>query len=398
MDDAEQKQRTDVLCARALFERARWTTLFSPLGTLFVAWMQWDNVGLSRILGWMALNTVFDACTLVVSHRVLRPGTSDARLLYWLKVQTALRALQGLSWGSASVVFHIAGPEAFINDLMILVVLIAVAMVGIINLAPSFITLVLYTGGVLVVPALLYAWIGDAQHVTFTVGLLILMGIQLQAGWDAYTQHRNGARLLVVNQQMSSDLADSVASVKIANATLEQRNQELDQLNLALQHMAMHDKLTGLYNRHFIVQVLETQHEVFQRHGNPCSILLMDLDHFKRVNDTFGHGVGDRVLTAFAQCVQPLLRQSEYFGRIGGEEFILVMPMSTLEAAVMLAQRIRHTLAESDLLAGFADAWRVTASIGVAEVSTQEDMETWMARADMALYRAKQQGRDRVEV
>jgi diguanylate cyclase (GGDEF)-like protein len=141
---------------------------------------------------------------------------------------------------------------------------------------------------------------------------------------------------------------------------------------------------------------LKRQYEMFGRYGTVCSIVLIDIDHFKRVNDSFGHGVGDTVLVSLARCVEPLLRQGDFFGRHGGEEFILVLPMTNGVAAAQLAERIRNKLKECDLLAGQKDAWRISASFGVAEIRAGESLEAWLTRADQALYRAKEHGRDRV--
>jgi diguanylate cyclase (GGDEF)-like protein len=393
---AEHEARVDVLCARDLFQRAHQTVFLAPLGTLFLGWMALDMAGPLTVLAWMLLNSLPEAGNYWQTRRLLRNPGPDARVPFWHGVQVWLRFAQGLTWGSAAIFFHVEGPDAFELDMVVLVVLVAVSTSGVINMAPSFRTLRLFACGVLGVPAVFYLWLGDVQHVSIAVGLVILLLIEFKLGWDAWAQHRNGVRQLVMNQLMSERLAESMAEVRVANAALEQRNDELDRLNRELEHLATHDKLTGLYNRHFIVRQLEQLHQQQQRYGNPCSLILIDIDHFKRVNDSCGHAAGDAVLAAFARHVRPLLRQGDFPGRHGGEEFILVLPMTDLQAALQLAERVRGELAAIELPELPQDC-RVTASFGVAQLAPGESLDDWLARADRALYRAKESGRNRVE-
>ena len=130
------------------------------------------------------------------------------------------------------------------------------------------------------------------------------------------------------------------------------------------------------------------------RGDTPFSVLLMDLDHFKEINDKHGHQVGDRVLTNFVQCVEQVLRRPSVIGRYGGEEFIVILPDTTQEQAVQVAERIQSHLRSQTV------SPKVTASIGVAcSVQAQHDtLSAMIGRADAALYAAKRNGRDRIEV
>jgi diguanylate cyclase (GGDEF)-like protein len=174
---------------------------------------------------------------------------------------------------------------------------------------------------------------------------------------------------------------------------LEQRNQQLDELNRQVNAVAIHDQLTGLYNRHFIVNQLERQFGSFRRYGNACSIIMADIDNFKQVNDRYGHGVGDEVLVAFSRLVESMVRQEDLVGRYGGEEFLLVLPMTNVAAATQLAQRIRIRLAAEPLV-DQPVMLVVTASFGVAQIRSGESIDTWLQRVDQALYRAKGHGRN----
>lgn len=156
------------------------------------------------------------------------------------------------------------------------------------------------------------------------------------------------------------------------------------------------DPLTGLGNRRTTLDDLQTRFGLSRRHGRALSVIMCDLDHFKSINDSLGHGAGDAVLRAFGERVRQGLRTTDIAGRIGGEEFLLVLPETDLEGATLLAERLRQSTCDTPFpLAG--EPLTVTVSLGVAERS-HEDREggTLLARADRALYDAKRQGRNRV--
>ncbi len=163
-----------------------------------------------------------------------------------------------------------------------------------------------------------------------------------------------------------------------------------------LQDQSTRDPLTGLANRGTILEELQSRFDLSRRHGRPLSVVMCDLDYFKRINDTHGHGAGDLVLSSFGELVRQNLRGSDLAGRIGGEEFLLVLPETDLEGAMFLAERLRGALGGTPQV--LADAvLNVTCSLGVAQGGTMDrDGGMLLARADGALYQAKHQGRDRV--
>ncbi|WP_295448132.1 diguanylate cyclase [uncultured Thiodictyon sp.] len=157
--------------------------------------------------------------------------------------------------------------------------------------------------------------------------------------------------------------------------------------------MAMQDPLTGTWNRIRLDEAAQTEMARFVRHGHPVSVIMVDLDHFKGINDKFGHASGDRILRGFSRIAQDCIRANDVLGRWGGEEFVLLLPDSTLPDAVALAERIRSALAGH----AFGGGIKVTASFGVATCQASDTWESWLHRADLALYRAKAAGRNRVE-
>ena len=156
--------------------------------------------------------------------------------------------------------------------------------------------------------------------------------------------------------------------------------------------LARKDVLTEVWNRAHIEDVASQEIERFRRHGIPVSIVMIDLDHFKSINDRFGHSVGDQVLRKFCAKVKESIRVSDVLGRWGGEEFLLVLPNCPLDSAMDLAERIRIGVQKER----FSGAGELSASFGVADFDPRENWDSWLNRADMALYQAKNEGRNRV--
>ncbi|MDP3228952.1 MAG: GGDEF domain-containing protein [Acidovorax sp.] len=162
-----------------------------------------------------------------------------------------------------------------------------------------------------------------------------------------------------------------------------------DRLRTELEHLASHDSLTNTLNRRALLQRCEDELERAQRYGNGPSIMMLDLDNFKAVNDTHGHQHGDAVLVHFAERTRQVLRRADRLGRYGGEEFLVLLPGADTEAATRVAQRIHATLA-----AGHALDCQV--SIGLTSwTGSHETLDFMLSRADAALYRAKHEGRNR---
>ncbi|GLH73514.1 diguanylate cyclase [Geothrix limicola] len=161
----------------------------------------------------------------------------------------------------------------------------------------------------------------------------------------------------------------------------------------SLEQLASTDLLTGAWNRRHFEEAVEAEMHRARRHGHALSLLLLDIDHFKRVNDTYGHPEGDRVLRQVADCIRAAIRQSDSLTRWGGEEFIVLMPETDPASAMVLAERIREGIAGHH----FEGIGTVTASLGVAEYLPFAPLETWLERADQAMYQAKRKGRNRVE-
>lgn len=165
-----------------------------------------------------------------------------------------------------------------------------------------------------------------------------------------------------------------------------------ERMRIEFEHRATHDSLTNALTRRHMDDACRMELERSRRNGRSMALLMMDLDHFKAVNDSYGHQAGDRVLINFVIKVNALLRPSDQLGRFGGEEFMLLLPETSLEDAVQVAQRIRAICAEP------AHGPGCTVSIGVASTQDGRDtLDALLARADAAMYQAKDNGRNRVE-
>jgi diguanylate cyclase (GGDEF)-like protein len=164
-----------------------------------------------------------------------------------------------------------------------------------------------------------------------------------------------------------------------------------------LQLLANRDDLTGLMNRRHFMESATTELRRAQRYGRPTAVALGDLDFFKSLNDTYGHGAGDAVLRTFAELLTESLRQSDLVCRYGGEEFAFLFPESTVGQAHILVERFREHCAAQEIRLPDGLLVRVTLSIGLADASNCP-IEVALQRADLALYEAKRLGRNRVIV
>ncbi|MEA3192509.1 MAG: diguanylate cyclase [Betaproteobacteria bacterium] len=167
------------------------------------------------------------------------------------------------------------------------------------------------------------------------------------------------------------------------------------ELQLAVERigeLAIRDELTGVYNRRYLMEALAREQSRAERLGTPFAVCLIDIDHFKSINDSFGHAAGDSVLKEFARLIPPELRGVDVHGRFGGEEFLIVLPGTDRAGAQICAERVRARTAA----AAFPGVPRVTVTVGVAIYAGKEPVSALLARADKALYEGKNGGRNRV--
>ncbi len=203
------------------------------------------------------------------------------------------------------------------------------------------------------------------------------------------------ARRLAFLQRSQFALAAKTAKI---NQELENEIQQRLKLEATLKELAATDPLTGLYNRREYEMLFAHEIERARRMNTALSVCIVDLDHFKNVNDTYGHGVGDEVLRRTAKLYRDHLRTMDIIGRLGGEEFIILLPETSIENAVAVGHRLLEALAATEIDTGTA-VINITATIGISQLLPGDrDFNTIIQRADAALYRGKEAGRNRVEV
>ncbi|HET6309002.1 MAG TPA: GGDEF domain-containing protein [Rhodopila sp.] len=189
-------------------------------------------------------------------------------------------------------------------------------------------------------------------------------------------------------EELMARLSEAIARTQAAVQELQQANRRLDEL-------ASTDPLTGVGNRRQFIERVEAEIERVKRDGTPFSLLALDLDHFKKINDSYGHQVGDRILCDVVRECIDAIRPYDGVARVGGEEFMVLLPQVTLEAARLIAERVRAAIAGTMFETGIGRLIEVTVSIGVSEFAGDEDtLDTILRVADERLYRAKRAGRN----
>jgi diguanylate cyclase len=231
----------------------------------------------------------------------------------------------------------------------------------------------------------------------------------IQGDADTYDQsleeHREALQKLVTVEDLKELEKSLLSQVEViqksndryrtqlteVNAKVEEQQEELEQL----QTEAGQDFLTGIANRKVLSERTDELLSLARRHGNVFSIIMFDIDHFKRVNDTYGHLAGDRILKAVASLINAQRRVADIFGRYGGEEFVMVLPETGQEQAAGVAEKIRERVEKAAFK--FEDQTiKITISIGVGSVNVNDSETTFLKRVDDALYKAKLGGRNRV--
>ena len=372
---AEFAAHNDINRIHFYFQRTRYAFKSSMPLYLFVVFCYSGIINISQIALWFGL-TVLGELILFLATRnfdVENVTHQHAKKLD-LKVNF-IHGLIGLIWSSGG--YLLAANSAVPLQMQYLHVVFGVALCA---FAVPMMTYSLRGLMAYVLGASLFNLFYLMQHYdTLHLWFYGYLGLIASCTHIGYQMHRQVKELIY-----TSSLNDLMSS------RLSAQNNELHQ-------HANTDVLTGIHSRRYIVEQFEKMHSKTTRYHFACSMLLIDVDHFKKVNDVHGHLVGDDVLIDVAQLLAVALREPDLIGRYGGEEFLVLLPMTNLNDALILAERLREKVANSEAIKiqyGFS----VTVSIGVAQFTEIDSQKQVIQRADEALYRAKAAGRNRVEI
>jgi len=353
-------------CAHAL-RRALTTT---PVGWLLAVWFCWGLVPQASVLVWLGTFVAVWGGSLHLLQGIIRAGPSveqHTRRLHWVA------ALDGFAWGLTA--WFLMGHDAILDAALIALLcgVIAVNAQVYATYPAAFFRQIGVIWGVAVLGLLLHV-ASRRSAMDYSAGLSVF--IALIAYYTAAISKRllEGIRLQRANASLAARLHVALQKVELDAAT---------------------DALTGQGNRRALDELLKQQAALYDASGKSFSILMLDIDFFKSINDGFGHMTGDDALRAFVQRVREYLRPGDVCARFGGEEFVVVLPQTTLDEAREVAERLRLGVAHCPLLE--TPRVRVTVSIGVATLASGQTVGELLATADAAVYAAKKGGRNQVQ-
>ncbi len=211
------------------------------------------------------------------------------------------------------------------------------------------------------------------------------------------------AELTKINNELVNtqrELNRKTVALEKLNQQLQSEIEERQRVETRLRDLSQRDPLTGAFNRRYFIQVCQDEISRTNRYRHPIAIIMLDIDHFKKVNDTYGHPIGDEVLVQFSKTCQSHLRTTDVFARYGGEEFIILLPETDKNQAKSVAERLREVIAELSIT-GREKSFQITSSFGVSDIGIDDfnkSLEEVLNEADQALYQAKLNGRNQVNI
>jgi diguanylate cyclase (GGDEF)-like protein len=353
-------------CVHAL-RRALTTT---PVGWLLAVWFCWGRVPQASIVLWLGSFVVVWALGLRVLQSIIRQGSDLERhcsRLHWVA------GLDGFAWGLTAwfLMGHDPILDAVLNALLCGVIAVNAQVYA--TYTSAYFRQIGVIWGVSVLGLLLHV-ASRQSAMDYAAGLTVFMGLIAYYTSAISKRLLEGIRLQRANALLAARLHVALQKVELDAAT---------------------DALTGQGNRRALDELLKQQAALYVSSGKSFSILMLDIDFFKSINDGFGHMTGDDVLRAFAQRVREYLRPGDVCARFGGEEFVVVLPQTTLEEAREVAERLRLGVAQCPLLE--TPRVQVTVSIGVATLAAGQTVGELLATADAAVYVAKKAGRNQVQ-
>lgn len=384
--------------------RERVSAAIGIAAILTVAWVHAGAVPQENMVGWLCFMCLVQGLRLWHSGHPFDFRQDHAFYSRWRNVRVVLNVLNGLGWGMIWLVLD----SEWMDFLFMFKFGALAAALGVTGNALS-VVLPVYVGFVTPVIVLTTGFLLTNtpfltldQRLSLCSGVLAYYAVLMVIARNASVMTR---RALEQGFEREMALAESQQShqrelalrerLQDESRQLEEANRKLNEANERLFVSARQDALTGLYNRRHLVERLEHEVHAIRRYGKVFSIIILDVDHFKNVNDTLGHQVGDLVLVGLAKRFSGVLREIDVFGRWGGEEFLCLLPSTGFDEAFACAERLCADLDAAHLVATHPDL-HVTASFGVVSCTPEDNVDSVMSRVDSALYAAKAAGRNRV--
>jgi len=339
---------------------AIFVSIFAAIVLLAALWPAQDN---NTLLGWFGLLLVTSTARFYLFHRYKRSSPTRKDIHLWAKPYYLTLLLTSAVWGLGALVIMPA--DSMVHQVIIYSYMIGLSG-GAISLYSSHTGITLATITIILVPATIYLLLnGGYVFVSLAIGGVVFF-------------------------------LSAVRATRFIGNTLQQNFMMTHQLKISsknAERLARIDDLTGLYNRRAFYEYGKLLAHNCQRNKDNISMIHMDIDNFKSINDTYGHVAGDDVLKTIGQLLQQRLRKSDVFARIGGEEFGLVLAMTSQDKAVQLAEELRQVI-ERTHFSSDGRNFNITASFGVA--SDVYDIDTLVSQSDSVMYQSKESGRNRV--
>lgn len=383
---------------RELFARTRESSLVGFLPVILLGWAHRDAQPMQYVVYWAIAALFALSYRFLVGHLYLsQPQLQTERRRVWFALEWVGAVALAAVWVSSIKLLGSGMVDAlFYLRLIFLVGLMAFLLSALgtdIRLYASFLA-VMVVGTLLLLHLYYPQFVAEVSVVT--TGLFVYAVMLLIRSRGEHRRTLEWVRARLTQRVLMDQLNQTIQQELAMHEALRVKSLELEATNRKLNELAIHDGLTGAFRRGYIEGELRRLVKGEQRKPGEFSVMLLDIDFFKKVNDQHGHAVGDEVLRGMTRLVQTTLRENDLFGRWGGEEFIVLMPDTGITAAVEAAERVRqaiHTLQ----FAGVRGTFGVTVSIGVAQLEREESADMLTHRVDKALYAAKHGGRDRVQ-
>lgn len=369
-----------------------------------MAWVHRDVTALTSALGWVMFLTLLLLARFALSLKNLDDAEHPAHLQRIRDIRVLLSILYGTGWGAMMMIFDSGQADfLFMFKIATIAAVLGLTLNALSVVLPVYIgfiapLILLLTANVLTSP-----FLQSGEQLALFIGVVVYSVLLVITAFSVTKLTRNALeqgyeREAALNAAQASHLREMELRERLQEESglLAQTNQSLHAANERLTVLARQDALTGAFNRRHLMDELERQVQLRVRYRTEFSIVILDIDHFKSINDTHGHQVGDLVLIGLTRLLKDSLREIDVCGRWGGEEFLCILPNTPIPEALYCAERLRRTLEAAHLVDALPEL-AVTASFGVGTCHEHETIDALLQRVDAQLYAAKSSGRNQVK-